>query len=560
MTIAQSTVEQSVARAAEALFAVQRPDGSWPNRRPTAVLGTAGALAALHVADSERSRDLLERGVAWLVAAQNEDGGWGGVAGAPTQLVPTVIAAATLRLLAPLAPDEPAKRALDLLESRGGIAAFTDPGMAHMARTFLVLAGVEDMRGSRRIPLELLMLPPRLWRRRLSFRVAPFVAMAFIQARYGEPGPVARLLNQAGRSAGLRALAEVERGENEAGGYGGDNWLVSVVSLGLSATGAPPRTIADTVDYLRRNVAEDGSWHIMQGLDLIGGSYVARGLADAGYAADPRLAQGLVWFRSCQQREPFPIYDAPAGGWGWEGPRGWPNFLDSANVLTALTAAPDRETDQHLRRGLRWLESRQDQPGSWGTFVRGTTLPNDGPCPYVTAQCIDVLIENGATPDDRHIRKALDWLLTRQRPDGAYEALWYRGLIPGTAMALVALGRAGMAGHPAAERGRDLLLRSQLADGSWGPGETGVAGDDPAVGTVEETAWALRGLLAAGVPAGDPRLRAAADWIVNAQRPDGRWPASAVCMHIRNYAYYVDGLIVDGLALKALGSYLHGAS
>ncbi|MFI9332832.1 prenyltransferase/squalene oxidase repeat-containing protein [Kitasatospora sp. NPDC052868] len=547
-------VEASIAHAAETLFDAQRPEGSWPNRRPTAVLGTAGALAALHIADPERSRDLIDRGARWLRSAQDPGGGWGGVAGATPQLIPTVVAAATLHLLDPDGHREAVRRALDQVRAQGGLEALTDPGMAHMARTFLALAGLEDLTGSRRIPLELLLLPPRLWRGRLSFRVAPFVAMAFIQARHSPPTGLGRLLWRASRQAGLRALAEVERGENQRGGYGGDNWLVAVVCIGLSCAGAPPATIAEAVGYLRSTVQPDGSWHIMQGLDLIGGSYVARGLADAGYTDDERLVRARRWLRGCQQDQAFPVYDAPPGGWGWEGPRGWPNFLDSANVLSALAPAGE-EGGGELRRGLRWLESRQDRKGSWGTFVPDTTLPNDGPCPYVTAQSVEALLDGGASPDDPAVRRALDWLLTHQRPDGAYEALWYRGLTAGTSLALVAFGRAGLAGHPAARRAREALLRSRLADGSWGPGETGTPGDDPSPGTVEETAWALRALLASGVPADDPQVRGAADWLLAAQQPDGLWQAGQVCMHIRNFAYYVDGLIVHGLALKALGAY-----
>ncbi|WP_207709686.1 prenyltransferase/squalene oxidase repeat-containing protein [Actinomadura macrotermitis] len=559
-----SRIEGSVVRAAEALFALQRPDGSWPNRRPTAVLGTAGAVVALHLADPERSRDLVERGVRWLAGAQNADGGWGGVAGAPTQPVPTVVAASALHLLDPQASREPVRRATDLLDRQGGMRAFTDPGMAHMAATFLMLAGLGDIRGARRIPLELLMLPRRFWRARLSFRVAPFVAMAFVQARHSPPKGFQRLLSRPARSAGLRALAEVERGENDRGGYGGDNWLVAVVCIGLCCAGAPDALISEAVGYLRSNVHADGSWHIMQGLDLIGGSYIARGLADAGFAADPRLARARRWLRGCQQDEAFAIFDAPPGGWGWEGPRGWPNILDSANVLSALVAAGreggGEDGAESLRRGLRWLESRQDRTGSWGTFVPDTTLANDGPCPYVTAQSVEVLLDGGASRQDPGIGKALDWLLAHQRADGTYEALWYRGLTPGTSMALVAFGRTGLAGHPVAVRAREALLDAQLADGSWGPGETGTPGDDASAGTVEETAWALRGLLACGVPADDPRLRRAAGWIVSAQQSDGLWKASPVCMHIRDLAYYVDGLIVNGLALKALGSYRAAAA
>ncbi|MBO3741335.1 prenyltransferase/squalene oxidase repeat-containing protein [Actinoplanes flavus] len=542
-------VDGAVGRAADALFAVQRAEGSWPNRRPTAVLGTAGAAIALHLADRDRSAGLTARAVHWLGEAQNPDGGWGGVAGAPSQVIPTVIAASALRIIAPETTHDRVRRALDLVHADGGPTALNDAGMAHMASAFLTLAGLPAAGGARRIPLELLLLPARLWRARLSFRMAPFVAMAFMQSR-GRPVRGPRRL---ARRAGLRLLSRMERQENDPGGYGGDNWLVAVVCIGLVSAGAPQEMIARTVDYLRANVHPDGSWHIMQGLDVIGGAYVARGLADAGYTGDARLAAARRWLRGCQQSEAFPLYASPPGGWGWEGPRGWPNILDSASVLAALVVAGGEEPGEVTRLGLRWLVSRQDRSGSWGTFVPDTTLRNDGPCPYVTAACLETLIDSGAAGDPA-VRRGLDWLLGRQRPDGTYEALWYRGPVPGTAMALAAFGRAGMAGHPGARRARDALLRAQLPDGGWGPGDTGVPGDDP-TGTVEETAWAVRALLVSGMPADDPRIRRGVAFIVAAQRPDGLWPAAPVCMHIRDAAYYVDGLIVDGLSLRALGAY-----
>ncbi|WFB05800.1 hypothetical protein LRS74_01270 [Streptomyces sp. LX-29] len=551
-----SRVEKSIARAAEALFASQRSSGSWPNRRPTSVMGTAGALTALHLADRERSQDLVDGGVQWLLGAQNADGGWGGSVGTATQVVPTVIAATALRMAAPHRTGESVRRAMDLVASHGGVEALPDPGMTHVTSAFLALAELRDMRDLRRVPLEVFLLPPWLWRRRLSFSVPLLVALAFIQRPHSRPrGLLGMLARPAGR-AGLRALQQVEIAETRRGGYGGDNWLASAVCVGLSrAEEAPRRATLDVVDYLRSNVHADGSWHLIQGLDLIGSAYVTRGLAEAGYADDPRLVRARTWLRGCQQDEASPVFDAPAGGWSWEGPRGWPNFLDTAVVLSALTAGGVEEPDEQLRHGLRWLESRQDRKGSWGTFIPDTAFPNDGPCPYATAQCVDVLAENGTRRDDPRIRRAVNWLLARQRTDGTYEALWYRGLTPGTAMALVAFSRVGLADHPVARRARDALVRAQLGDGSWGPGRKGRLGDDPSTGTVEETAWALRALLASGMPADDPRARRAADWIASAQQPDGLWRPSPVHMYIRDLTYYVDGLIVQGLALKALGRY-----
>jgi squalene-hopene/tetraprenyl-beta-curcumene cyclase len=82
----------------------QRPDGSWlplwfgnqhaPNdENPT--YGTARVLAAyrdLAIMDSGPAR----RGVAWLLAAQNADGGWGGAAGAPSSVEETALAVEVL--------------------------------------------------------------------------------------------------------------------------------------------------------------------------------------------------------------------------------------------------------------------------------------------------------------------------------------------------------------------------------------------------------------------------------------------------------------------------------
>ncbi len=82
----------------------QRPDGSWlplwfgnqhapDDENPT--YGTARVLAAyrdLGLMDSEQGR----RGVAWLLGAQNDDGGWGGGRGTPSSMEETALAVEVL--------------------------------------------------------------------------------------------------------------------------------------------------------------------------------------------------------------------------------------------------------------------------------------------------------------------------------------------------------------------------------------------------------------------------------------------------------------------------------
>jgi squalene-hopene/tetraprenyl-beta-curcumene cyclase len=185
--------------------------------------------------------------------------------------------------------------------------------------------------------------------------------------------------------------------------------------------------------------------------------------------------------------------------------------------------------------------------------VRNTKLANDGPCPAITSQAITALHEAGYPDDHPAISSAAGWLLTQQRPDGSFENLWYRDYTSGTAVVAAALARVGHRRHEVVQRAVRWLCDSQLPDGSWGPG----AGEaEAATGSVEETGWAVQGLLAAGDGA---EVQATIDrgvaWLLAAALPDGSWQPTRVCNYIRHHMRYPNGVITQAVALQALGGY-----
>jgi squalene-hopene/tetraprenyl-beta-curcumene cyclase len=538
---------EAIRLGAQELFARQRPDGAFGDDPPSSVLGTAGAITALHFADPAGSGQLIQGGSQWLRSAQLPDGGWGGVLGAGSEPVATSVATATLRIVDPEASAEAIEAGRARLEQFGGIAAVTDPAVLLLCKTFLMLAGYLQPSDLRRLPLEIVLFD-KVRRQRVSFRTAPFTAMALAQSVCDPARGLRRRTARLARGKALGLLRAVYEHEGRTGEFSEDPWPAALVCLSLARAGLAPDMVAASAGYLRRSVRPDGSWDAVSNLDLTRSGFAATGLIAAGYAADPRLELTRQFFHRCQQREAFTVLDCPPGGWSFSGPRGWPVTLESAEILAALAGLPDPGADTALRTGLEWLRGRQDSRGSWSLWVRDTKLANDGPCPSITSQAITALLDAGEPADSDTVSSAVSWLLTQQHPDGTFDNLWYRDHTTGTSAVLAALVRAGRVGDPVTRRARQWLLTSQRPDGSWGDG-----GESES--SVEETAWALHALLEAGDDPGSEAITRAVDWLVSTQLPTGGWPASRVCAYIRHHMSYPNGAITRGLALRALGLY-----
>ncbi|MFD8278620.1 prenyltransferase/squalene oxidase repeat-containing protein [Streptomyces solisilvae] len=543
------SVGTAIVAGAEALLAHRRDDGAFVfGAHHASPLNTAGALTALHFADPEGSAEAIERGVTWLCETQRDDGGWA-MRSVPTEPLTTALAAAALQLVAPRRAASAVRAARDRFEELGGSAAVPEPLMTALIRQFHTFAGLPHEGAQRRLPLELLLLPG-LSRRLLSLRLPIYAGQALAQSAHRRRGPVGRALDRLARPRALAILRDAYEREGATGGFSTDPWLTGLICLGLARSGQAPDLVRAAAGWLRSAARPDGSWDLMP-LDVTWTNFATAALIEAGRADDPQLIGTREMLHRHQQPESFDALGCPAGYWGFSSPRSWPMALETAESSAILLRLPGGAYDPHVRAGLAWLTATQDAAGSWSLAVRNTKPGGFGPCPQMTAKIVGALLDSGAGADDPRVAKAVRWLVGRQRPDGSFEAMWYRGGTPGTAAALEALTRAGRTEEHrrAAARARDWLLRTRHPDGSWSTGE----GTRP--GTVEETAWALRGLLAAGPSPADPALAAAARWLVDAQRADGGWNPAPVNEYIRGCARYADDGIAAGLALRALAHY-----
>ncbi|HJZ94349.1 MAG TPA: prenyltransferase/squalene oxidase repeat-containing protein [Gemmataceae bacterium] len=126
---------QAVRRGLRYLGAQQRPDGSWlplwfgNQHAPddiNPVYGTARVLAAYR--DLNRAHaDETRRGIAFLLAVQNTDGGWGGAKDTPSSVEETALAVEVLLDLVPPESRAAVDRGLAYLVCRVEDGSFTDP-------------------------------------------------------------------------------------------------------------------------------------------------------------------------------------------------------------------------------------------------------------------------------------------------------------------------------------------------------------------------------------------------------------------------------------------------
>ena len=200
-----------------------------------------------------------------------------------------------------------------------------------------------------------------------------------------------------------------------------------------------------------------------------------------------------------------------------------------------------QDYDAAIARGREWIEGMQSTNGGWAAFDvnnleyylnnipfsdHGALL--DPPTEDVTARCVSMLAQLGGTAENsKAVARAIDFLRQTQLAEGSWYGRWGMNYIYGTWSVLCALNAADLSHQdPMIRKAVDWLVSIQNPDGGWGEDATtyrlDYRGQQGAPSTASQTAWALLGLMAAG-RVDHPAMAGGVQYLLATQTEKGLW-------------------------------------
>ncbi|MBS0269279.1 MAG: squalene--hopene cyclase [Proteobacteria bacterium] len=209
----------------------------------------------------------------------------------------------------------------------------------------------------------------------------------------------------------------------------------------------------------------------------------------------------------------------------------------------SLGRAPqaDNSYREAIERGREWIVGMQSKNGGWGAFDADNTYEYlnqipfsdhgallDPPTADVSARCVSMLAQLGERRGQSYVLdNAIGYLERTQEKDGSWYGRWGMNYVYGTWSVLCALNAAGV--DPASSvvrKAANWLLSIQNPDGGWGEAGDSYKMDykayEPAPSTASQTAWALMGLMAAG-EVDHPAVQKGIAYLASSQGSDGFW-------------------------------------
>jgi squalene-hopene/tetraprenyl-beta-curcumene cyclase len=224
----------------------------------------------------------------------------------------------------------------------------------------------------------------------------------------------------------------------------------------------------------------------------------------------------------------------------------YPDIDDTGFVMLALKdidVRDKKQKEQAIKRGIAWCLGMQSKNGGWGAFDKDNTkyLLNkipfadlealiDPPTADLTGRMLELMGTFGFPPNHPAVVRALEFLKAEQEPEGPWWGRWGVNYIYGTWSVLGGLRAIGEdMTQPYIRKAVDWLMSRQNPDGGWGEGcesylDRSLMGCGPS--TPSQTSWALLSLFTAGEVHSKAASRGA-EYLVAAQKPDGTWDEDA---------------------------------
>ena len=354
------------------------------------------------------------------------------------------------------------------------------------------------------------------------------------------------------RQAIRRATRWIVDHQEEDGSWGGIQppWVYSLIALKLLGYGVDHPIMRKGVEGFRGfMIEEEDSLRVQACVSPAWDSCLAMiALEDSGMAPDsPVLRRAAEWLIDAQITKggdwQVKVKGTAPGGWAFEFANDtYPDIDDTAEVLIALDRVrteDSRKRNEVIRRGTEWMLGMQSSNGGWAAFDKDNArravaeLPFadfgemlDPPSADVTAHVVEALVRLGYSRDAEPVRRAVQYLLDEQEPDGSWFGRWGVNYIYGTGAVLPALEAIGEdMGNESVRRAVGWILAHQNDDGGWGEtcasyADTSLAGQGPS--TASQTAWALLALLSAGQWE-HPSVHRGVRYLANTQQEDGTW-------------------------------------
>jgi lanosterol synthase len=277
------------------------------------------------------------------------------------------------------------------------------------------------------------------------------------------------------------------------------------------------------------------------------------------------LKKAYGWLRDAQMQAHLPPgYDSErrepiVGGWCFsDGVHRWPVSDCTAEAMTALLEAHDvdglvseaaRISDARLEEAARFILRRQNGDGGFGSYEsrRGSQIlewinPSEmyGNCmtersyTECTASCVGALARfRSRFPAtlreeiDSAIARGVALLRSRQLADGSYLGFWGVNFTYAIFHVVEALRAAGVpASDPAIARATEWVLSKQKRDGGWGEHWKSAITDsyvEHPDSQAAMTAWALLALMEV-LPPTHAAIARGIDCLKKMQLADGQWP------------------------------------